>query len=295
MPNLENGEEIGESAADERRGDTERDRDAGRDRDTEQDRDTEREDVVLRAAGIEKAYGSELPFRERVEVLTGADLAVHGGELVGVVGANGSGKSTLLRILVGDLDADAGSVSVSGRVGWCPQETRLYDRLTVRETFALFGEAYGLDDAAVAEARDRLADRLDFERYMDRRIDRLSGGNRQKVNLAVALLHDPDVLVLDEPYTGFDWETYLAFWNLTDDLREQGTAIVVVSHFVEERERFDRVLELADGELHPDDTDTDRTSDPDASAASRHEAATDGKGPSRTENATVEVSADGDH
>ncbi|WP_254822781.1 ABC transporter ATP-binding protein [Haloglomus halophilum] len=234
-------------------------------------------EVVLQADGLAKAYGSSLPFRERVEVLTGTDLTVRAGELVGVVGANGSGKSTLLRILVGDLAADDGTVRVSGRVGWCPQETRLYDRLTVRETFALFGEAYGLDDEAVAEARDRLADRLDFERYLDRRIDRLSGGNRQKVNLAVALLHDPDVLVLDEPYTGFDWETYLAFWELTDDLRDRGTAIVIVSHFVEERERFDRVLELADGELHADDgAETDARPEGTEVAASRREAATDG-------------------
>jgi ABC-2 type transport system ATP-binding protein len=233
-------------------------------------------EVVLRADGVEKAYGSSLPFRERVEVLTGADLAVRAGELVGVVGANGSGKSTLLRILVGDLAPDDGTVRVSGRVGWCPQETRLYDRLTVRETFDLFGEAYGLDDDAVAEARDRLADRLDFERYLDRRVDRLSGGNRQKVNLGAALLHDPDVLVLDEPYTGFDWETYLAFWELTDDLRARGTAIVIVSHFVEERERFDRVLELADGELHADDGAEAGAEGDDAVVASRQEAATDG-------------------
>ncbi|WP_276260904.1 ABC transporter ATP-binding protein [Haloglomus litoreum] len=246
------------------------------------------DEVVLRAESIEKAYGSSLPFRERVEVLTGAELTVRAGELVGVVGANGSGKSTLLRILVGDLAADTGTVSVSGRVGWCPQESRLYDRLTVRETFDLFGEAYGLDDETVAEARDRLADRLDFERYLDRRIDRLSGGNRQKVNLAVALLHDPDVLVLDEPYTGFDWETYLAFWDLTDDLRERGTATVIVSHFVEERERFDRVLELVDGRLRTDEDPGPGSGSGEPSATSRHEAATDGAAPG------PEVSADGD-
>jgi ABC-2 type transport system ATP-binding protein len=269
MPNLENGSRAREST-------------------DPADADASGE-VVLRADGIEKAYGSSLPLRERVEVLTGAELTVRAGELVGVVGANGSGKSTLLRILVGDLAADDGTVSVSGRVGWCPQETRLYDRLTVRETFDLFGQAYGLDEDAVAEARDRLADRLDFERYLDRRVDRLSGGNRQKVNLAVALLHDPDVLVLDEPYTGFDWETYLAFWDLTDDLRERGTATVIVSHFVEERERFDRVLELVDGRLRADDGSAPAPgSGAGEAATSRREAATDGATP------TPEVSADGD-
>jgi ABC-type multidrug transport system ATPase subunit len=212
-----------------------------------EDRDGEREPVLV-AEGIEKAY-STLPFRPDVEVLDGANLTVRPGELVGVVGENGSGKSTLMRVLVGSLEADAGRVEVDGEVGWCPQEPLLYERLTVRETFRLFGEAYGLSDDAVAEATERLAGRLGFAAFLDRRIDRLSGGNRQKVNLSVALLHDPEVLLLDEPYTGFDWETYLAFWDLTEELCERGTAVVVISHFVEDRERFDRVYELEEGVL----------------------------------------------
>jgi ABC-2 type transport system ATP-binding protein len=210
------------------------------------------EDVVLAADGVAKTYDSPLPFGlgRTVEVLDGASLAVRAGEIVGVVGANGSGKSTLMQILVGSLAADAGEVQRAGRVGWCPQETLLYDRLTVEETFELFGEAYDLDAETVRERRVDLADRLDFERFLDYRVDHLSGGNRQKVNLAVALLHDPDVLVLDEPYTGFDWDTYLAFWDLTEELVADGVGVVVVSHLVEERERFDRILELRDGRLH---------------------------------------------
>jgi ABC-type multidrug transport system ATPase subunit len=207
-------------------------------------------DVALRATGIEKRYDSWHPFGRRVEVLVGADLTLAPGEIVGVVGENGSGKSTLMQILVGALDADGGSVSVSGSVGWCPQETRLYDRLSVAETFDLFGEAYGLSDAAVRTARDDLAERLDFERFLDYQVRHLSGGNRQKVNLGVALLHDPDVLFLDEPYTGFDWETYLAFWDLTEELVASGTAICIISHLINERQRFDRIVELRDGELH---------------------------------------------
>jgi len=213
-------------------------------------RDGETDDeVVLRATGVEKTYGSRLPVGRTVEVLTGADIEVRAGEVVGIVGANGSGKSTLMKILVGALEADAGTVTASGRVGWCPQEELLYDRLTVRETFRLFGEAYGMDRAAVADARDRLADQLGFEEFLDYRVDHLSGGNRQKVNLAVALMHDPDVLLLDEPYTGFDWETYLAFWDLTEELKERGTSVAVISHLINERERFDRIFELADGTL----------------------------------------------
>jgi ABC-2 type transport system ATP-binding protein len=224
--------------------------------------------VVLRGTGVEKSYDSRLPWGRGVEVLDGVDVEIRAGEIVGIVGANGSGKSTLMQILVGALDADAGSVDRSGRVGWCPQESLLYDRLTVAETFELFGAAYGLSQEAVVDARDRLADRLDFEQFLDYQVRNLSGGNRQKVNLAVALLHDPDVLLLDEPYTGFDWETYLAFWELTEELTDGGTAIAVISHFVSERERFDRIYELRDGDLVETDPEadgdggpTDRTGD----------------------------------
>ncbi|MFB6227561.1 MAG: ABC transporter ATP-binding protein [Halobacteriales archaeon] len=206
--------------------------------------------TVLHAEGIEKTYGSRLPIGRTVEVLTGADIEIPAGDIVGIVGANGSGKSTLMKILVGALEADAGTVEASGKVGWCPQETLLYDRLTVRETFDLFGEAHGMSQSDIEDARDRLADRLDFEQFLDYRIDHLSGGNRQKVNLSVALMHDPDVLLLDEPYTGFDWDTYLAFWDLAEELTEDGTAVGIISHLINERERFDRIYELRDGRLH---------------------------------------------
>ncbi len=206
-------------------------------------------EAVLRASGVRKRYGSRLPFTSTEEVLTGVDLRLERGEIVGIVGANGSGKSTLIEILVDALAKDAGTVEVSGTIGWCPQEPRLYDRLTVAETFDLFGTAYDMSDAEVDAAVDRMADRLDFREYLDYQVRNLSGGNRQKVNLAVALMHDPDVLLLDEPYTGFDWETYLAFWDLTEDLVDRGVGIAVVSHILNERERFDGIYELADGTL----------------------------------------------
>ena len=209
--------------------------------------------AVLTASNVEKSYDSPVPFTRTVEVLADASMELRAGEIVGIVGENGSGKSTLMQILVGALAPDAGTVERPGTVGWCPQETLLYDRLTVRETFDLFGEAYDMSADRVAKRRDELASRLDFERFLDYRIDHLSGGNRQKVNLAVALLHDPDVLLLDEPYTGFDWETYLAFWELTESLVESGTAIAIISHLISERERFDRILELKDGRLYEQD------------------------------------------
>jgi len=206
-------------------------------------------DIVLRAEGIEKTYDTWHPFGRTVDVLQGADMEIRAGEIVGIVGENGSGKSTLMQILVGALEADGGTVETSGTVGWCPQEPRLYDRLTVEETFHIFGEAYDMTHQEIRAARDDFADRLDFERFLDYQVRHLSGGNRQKVNLSVALMHDPDVLLLDEPYTGFDWETYLSFWELTEQLTDDGVGIGIISHFINERERFDGIYELADGEL----------------------------------------------
>ena len=190
---------------------------------------------------------------------------VAGGTDLIARGKPGSGKSTLMKILVGALQADAGHVTRQGTVGWCPQKTLLYDRLTVAETFDLFGEAYELPHDRVIERRDDLAERLDFQQFLDYRVDHLSGGNRQKVNLAIALLHDPDLLCLDEPYTGFDWETYLAFWDLTDALVEDGTTIAVISHLISERERFDRILELEEGTL------TEQSSPPQQARSSAHD------------------------
>lgn len=207
------------------------------------------QELVLRAEDIEKTYDSWHPFGRTVEVLDGASLEIYAGEIVGIVGENGSGKSTLMQILVGALEADAGTVEVSGRVGWCPQEPRLYDRLTVEETFHLFGEAYGMTHEEIQSVRNQFAETLDFEQYLDYQVRHLSGGNRQKVNLSVALMHDPDILLLDEPYTGFDWDTYLAFWDLTEDLTDRGIGIGIISHFINERERFDGIYELADGTL----------------------------------------------
>ncbi|MBF6557839.1 MAG: ABC transporter ATP-binding protein [Acidimicrobiales bacterium] len=187
------------------------------------------------------------PRRRRLDVLRGVDLELCAGQVVGLVGENGSGKSTLMKILVGALDADGGSVEVSGRVGYCPQEPLLYERLTCDEHLGLFGVAYGMDPEAQSAAAESLYDTLGFARWRDIQVAELSGGTRAKLNLALALLADPDVLLLDEPYAGFDWDTYQRFWELTATRRAAGRSVLVVSHFVTDQERFDRLVEVRDG------------------------------------------------
>ena len=157
-----------------------------------------------------------------------------------------TGKTTLLRILAGDLRPDAGSVAIRGRPGYCPQTAVLDEALTVDQNVRYFQAAYGIGRTGRAEA---LIEQLGYAGCRDQRAGTLSGGTRQKLSLTLALMHDPPVLLLDEPYQGFDWQTYLAFWEMAGELRDRGTATVVISHLVFEQERFDRICHLRDGRI----------------------------------------------
>ena len=194
---------------------------------------------VLEAHGVSKSFG-------RRRVLAGVDLEVAAGELAAVVGEDGSGKSTLLRILAGDLRPDTGSVETHGQAGYCPQAVVLDDALTVDQHIRYFLAAYRIGAAGRA---DTLIDRLGYATSRHQPAGTLSGGTRQKLSLTLALLHEPALLLLDEPYQGFDWETYLAFWDLATELRAAGTAILVITHLVFEQERFDRICHLAAGRI----------------------------------------------
>ena len=203
---------------------------------------------MLQIAGVDKAFHRGIwPLRRSVAVLDGATLEVRPGELVGLVGENGSGKSTLLQIIVGLLGRDAGAVERPGRLGYCPQRAMLWDKLTVDEHFALFARAYEMDDDAQQRAADAMLAELQFERYRSYRVEALSGGTRQKLNLALALMHEPQLLLLDEPYSGFDWETYLRFWEMSEQRRDAGMGILIVSHLLAERDRLDRISTLRAG------------------------------------------------
>jgi ABC-2 type transport system ATP-binding protein len=205
---------------------------------------------VLIAEGIEKSFRRGIwPFSHRQQVLRGVDLTLAAGEVVGLVGENGSGKSTIMKILVGELAADAGTVTRSGVLGYCPQQPVVYERLTCDEHIVLFARAYRMTHEAERRARRDLYEALGFERYADTRADRLSGGTLAKLNLTLAMLADPQVLLLDEPYAGFDWDTYVKFWELMGHRRAAGRSVLIVSHFVADQQRFDRIVELCEGRL----------------------------------------------
>jgi ABC-2 type transport system ATP-binding protein len=199
----------------------------------------------LVASGISKRFG-------HMTVLDGVDLTVDAGEVVALTGENGAGKSTLLRICAGLVRADAGEIQVGGRIGYCPQSPGLFELLTADDHLVMFGRGAGISRAESLVSGHALLAEFGYplrERVVTRD---LSGGTRQKLNLAIALLADPTVLLLDEPYQGFDRGTYLNFWDHCATWRDAGKAVVVVTHMLAELERADRVVEL---QAHPSRSD----------------------------------------
>jgi len=200
----------------------------------------DRRGPLLAAHSVSKSFGKR-------QVLCQVSLDIGSGITVGLIGENGSGKSTLLRVLVGLMQPTSGSIERRGRIGYCPQEALVVDGLTVDENFRYFAAAYGLPRGRWQARAEFLLDRLHFTADREQLVSALSGGTRQKLNLALALLHEPEILVLDEPYAGFDWATYQRFWALARELRATGTTILVVSHLIYDISEFDRLIELRDG------------------------------------------------
>jgi len=188
---------------------------------------------LLTVTGLGKSY-------RRRPVLRDVGLQAHPGQIVAVTGENGSGKTTLLRICAGLETADTGTVHRRSGAGYCPQEPALFDLLTPAEHLALF--ASGRAEAAT-EGRELLAS-LGVPLQARTLVRDLSGGARQKLSLALALLGRPGLLLLDEPYQGFDQGSYLDFWHHAGAWRSQGRAVVVVTLLLTELHRADQVLEL---------------------------------------------------
>jgi ABC-2 type transport system ATP-binding protein len=197
--------------------------------------------VRLRADGIGKRYG-------RRQVLRDVNLTVRSGQIAAIVGANGCGKTTLLRICAGQITPDAGSVTVLGTMAYAPQEAGTSPYLLPDEHFVLVGAGRGLarDDARAAGRA--WADQLGWPDVGATLAGHLSGGTRQKLNLVMTTLTQPDVLLLDEPYQGFDRGAYVNLWQQLWRLRDDGKAIVVVTHLLNQLDRVDIVLDLTEAQ-----------------------------------------------
>jgi ABC-2 type transport system ATP-binding protein len=193
------------------------------------------------ARGLTKRFGDR-------EALRGVSFGAAPGELVAVIGPNGAGKTTLLSILAGIQAADGGEVETGkGAVGWVPQQAALYRRLTVEENLLLFARLEKHEDPGAS-----VEEMLELTGLGERRgeiVARLSGGNQQRINIAIGLLSRPSVLLLDEPSVGLDPRQRARLWEFVSALAVRGTTVIFSTHDIQEAERYgNRMLVLADGE-----------------------------------------------
>jgi ABC-2 type transport system ATP-binding protein len=209
---------------------------------------------ALQALGLDKRFG-------KTEALRGLSFAVRAGELYGLVGPDGAGKTTAIRALAGLIVPDAGEARVLGRdpqrggaelresIGLMPQQYSLYRDLSVDENLRFFARLYCLPRAAFRERRARLLALTRLERFTDRRADQLSGGMYKKLALACALLHEPRVLMLDEPTNGVDPVSRRELWALLHEFVHGGMTVLVSTPYMDEAERCSRVGLLYRGRL----------------------------------------------
>lgn len=201
---------------------------------------------------VAKRYGS-------VEALRDVSFAVNRGEMFGLIGPDGAGKTTAIRAICGLLHVDAGSVRVSGKdpvkqhrevtrsVGYLSQRFSLYGDLSIDENIAFFAEIHGVGD--YEQRRDRLLDMTQLTKFRGRLADQLSGGMKQKLALACTLVHEPQVIVLDEPTTGVDPVSRREFWKLLSQFLASGITIVMSTPYLDEAERCSRIVLLHEGRV----------------------------------------------
>ena len=207
------------------------------------------EDAAIRAEGLVRAFG-------RTRALDGLDLSVRTGEIMGLVGPNGAGKTTFIRLVAGLLRPTAGSVTVLGerpgrrvarRVGYMTQSAALYEDLPVQDNLIFFGRLFGLSTDDAKARAVRLMDLVTLSDKATVPVRDLSGGMRQLTNLACSMVHEPTLLLLDEPTVGIDPVLRLVLWDHFADLNATGTTILVTTHVMEEAEHCHRVALIGAG------------------------------------------------
>ncbi len=206
-----------------------------------------------------RVHGLEVR-RAGAEVLRGLDFEVAAGQVTGLLGPSGCGKTTLMRTLVGVqritsgfvevLGDHAGAAALRSEIGYVTQQPSVYDDLTVRENLRFFARILGVSDQRVAECIELVA----LQDKADRVVGKLSGGQWSRVSLAVALLGNPPLLVLDEPTVGLDPVLRAELWTTFHRLADDGDAVLVSSHVMDEASRCDRLLLMRAGRLIADDT-----------------------------------------
>ncbi len=204
---------------------------------------------AIRARGLIKTFG-------RLRALDGLDLEVASGTILGLLGPNGAGKTTFIRILAGLVRPTAGEVLVLGRrpglgvaaeIGYMTQVPALYDDLPLRDNLVFFGRLFGLDRAEARRRADELIELVSLTERATTPVRDLSGGMRQRTNLACAMIHRPRLLLLDEPTVGVDPVLRVGLWERFRSMRAEGATVLVTTHVMEEADRCDTVALIADG------------------------------------------------
>ncbi|MFN7935431.1 MAG: ATP-binding cassette domain-containing protein [Bryobacteraceae bacterium] len=209
--------------------------------------------VRLACAGLKKQFGA-------VKAVDEISFEVHAGEIVGLLGPNGAGKTTVLRMLAGILTPDAGQVGVCGydmqvapleakrRIGFLSGDTQLYMRLTPREVLLYFGELFELAEGERKQRAEELIASLDMKSFADRPCETLSAGQKQRANIARAFLHDPEILILDEPTTALDILSGKFIVDAIRSQRDSGKAVLFSTHIMSEAEYLcDRIVMIHEG------------------------------------------------
>ena len=211
--------------------------------------------TVIRTSMITKHYGS-------IIAVDHLDFSINEGEIYGLIGPNGAGKTTLIKMLVGILKPDSGTAEVLDKppfdrgikykTGYMPQEIAIYDDLTVRENLRFFGEVYGLSKNGIEARIQEIIDLVDLNLKADTVVMDLSGGMRHRLSLGCSIIHDPQILFLDEPTVGVDPELRVSFWSYFKTLAKIGKTILISTHYLDEAMNCTRVGMMHHGKIIAD-------------------------------------------
>jgi ABC-2 type transport system ATP-binding protein len=213
--------------------------------------------AIIEVKDVSRSFGSAM-------VLRSASLSVEPGQIVGLLGPSGAGKTTLVRLIAGTDRADRGTVIVDGvamprlevleRIGYMAQSDALYGELSGRENMLFFGALFGLDGERLEARLAAAADVVGLANHLGRPVQNYSGGMKRRLSLAISLLHEPRILILDEPTVGIDPVLRKQVWERLRELAKQGTSILVTTHVMDEADRCDIVCMLRDGSILAADT-----------------------------------------
>src|SRR5262245_17954924 len=215
---------------------------------------------MLDVKHLKKSFGS-------LAAVEDVSFSLAGGQLIGLLGPNGAGKTTTVSMIAGLLTPDGGDVLIGGRrlagdtdpakrrIGLVPQDLALYDELTARDNLRFFGALYDLNGRALDAAIGHAMELVELSDRLRDRVKTFSGGMKRRLNLAAGLLHDPDILLLDEPTVGVDPQSRNAIFDNLETLKRRGKALLYTTHYMEEAERLaDRIVVIDHGKVIADDT-----------------------------------------